>query len=331
MNITIKDIAKKCGVSTATVSRAISNNPKINKNTKQKILKIIKEIGYIPNSAAQNLTKKRTNMIGVVIKSDDYDTLKNSFFNEFITNLTNYANNKYYLLYIYCKNHSEEFDKIIELVRGKRVDGLIFLTLNDNTNNILKELIDYDFPFVVVGTPTKYEDKIMYVDNDNFKATYDITKNIIEKGYKNILFLAGNKNLQVTISRRAGFLKAMEEYGMKIDEDYFLYTDFNEKKAYEIIKKFYKKNKVDAVVTTDDILAIGVLKYFDEINKEIYISGFNNIIIRKYMQNRFATFDIKVEELAKTSFELLMNKVENKDFSTNKKIIETKFKEIGEK
>lgn len=332
MNITIKDIAKKCNVSTATVSRALSNSSKINEQTKKRVLELIKELGYIPNSSAQNLTKKTTNVIGVVIKSNSYDILKNSFFNEFIMHLTNYADSeKYYLLYIYCKNHYEEYDKLMELVKGKRVDGLIFLTFDDDTNNILKDLITYNFPFIVVGTPNKYKDNVLWVDNNNLQSTFKVTNEVIKKGYKNIVFLAGNENLQVTITRREGFLKALKENNYNIDDSYFLYTDFSEKKAYEIIKSFHLKNKIDAVITTDDILALGVLRYFDEINKKVYISGFNNIIIRKYMQNRFASFNIKVGKLAKASFELLISKINDKNFKINiEQVIETEFKEIGE-
>lgn len=324
--ITIKDVARICGVSPATVSRVMTDNNRISDETKEKVRKVIKELGYTPNFSARSLTNKNTNIIGVVIQSSNEDNLKNSFFIEMMTQISNLLiKQKYYLLYISCKDSKDEYKKIEQLVKSRRVDGFIFLTLK-NTDKTLYYLTEIKFPFVVIGTPNDKKN-ILWVDNDNINATYEITKNLLNEKKENIIFLGGSRELNVTKYRYKGYEKAFLEFNKKINTNNILESEFDENYAYNKIKEYINDNnsKIDAIVTTDDILAVGSVKVLKEYGIESKVIGFNDSLIRKYTEPKFATVNINVEMLANSATELLMQKLKCIDIKQNFKIIETKY------
>lgn len=319
--ITLADVAKKAKVSTATVSRVVANSPLISCETKEKVNKVITEMNYIPNSTAQSLTTNSTRIIGVVLNSYDIDPLSNNFFSEILSSISDYLlSNKYYTLYIHANDDIEEKEYIKFLIGSKRVDGLIFLRAY-NDENILQYLEKAKVPFSIIGTPNNTEEYI-WVDNDNIDVTYKITKKIIESGKKNICFLGGPKNLKVTNFRYQGYKKALKE--MKIEKEYVLESLFNVKEAHEKIKKFLSKNeKIDAIVTTDDILAIASLKACEDLGKnDVKVTGFNNTYIRRFSNYNFTTVEVNVKKLGKISSELLIEKIEKKKLKKNYAIVE---------
>ncbi|WP_156299638.1 LacI family DNA-binding transcriptional regulator [Streptobacillus canis] len=307
--ITIKDVAKKANVSEATVSRVMSNSSLISDKTKRKVLKVIKELDYFPNSAAVSLTKSSSRIIGVVIEDQNDNPLQNDFFTETLSYISTCALERgYYILYIHSKDNQESHENIERLIKTNRIDGLVFLNLVENDRNI-KYLQEIDFPYVVLGTP-KELDKGMWVDNDNIKATREVTKKLVEKGFKHFAFLSGPTNLTVSNYRKEGFLRAMKEAKMK--SEYQISSDFDSYEAYAVTKKLLKKDKnIDAVVTTDDILAIGAIRAIEELDRKVEVTGFNNSKLRKYLKLDFITVDIRYEELANKSVNILIDSIEN--------------------
>lgn len=326
--VTLADVAKIAQVSTATVSRVIADSPLISIDTKEKVQKIIDEMNYIPNSTAQSLTKNSTKIIGVVLNSHDIDPLSNNFFSEVLSCISDcLIQNKYYTLYIHANNEKEEKEYIKFLVGSRRVDGLIFLRAY-NDESILEYLYNLNVPFSIIGTPNN-TDKYIWVDNDNVKATYTMTKNLIDQGRENICFLGGPKDLKVTNYRYIGYKKALNEKSIK--KEYVLESLFDVDRAYELIKKFLKENiQIEAIVTTDDILAIASLKACKDLKKEdIKVTGFNNTYIRRFSNYKFSTVEINVDKLGKTACELLISKIENQKMNNNHAVIEAYIIEEG--
>lgn len=323
--VTISDVAKKAKVSNATVSRVMSGSPVISKNTQKIVQKAIEELNYYPSSIAQNLTKSNTNIIGIVLNSQDIDPLSNNFFSEVISTISDrLLENEYYTLYIHCNDNEKEFDNIQSLVRTKRVDGLIFLRAYED-EKVFKYLQKIDFPFSIIGTPQNTEN-YLWVDNDNIKTSYEITTRTINEGRKNICFLGGSKNLNVTKFRFLGFEKAFQENNLKIKREYILESNFTENEAYNIISEFLDKyeNEVDAIITTDDVLAIGVTNaLYDRKITNVKVTGYNNTPLREYGKYTFETVDINVKKLGLAVCELLINKLKKVENKINFSIIDT--------
>lgn len=313
---TILDVAKLANVSTATVSRVVSGSNLISEKTKETVMDAIKQLNYVPNSNAQNLTNNKTRIIGVVLNSKEKSVLANNFFSEIIGSISEFLiNNNYYTLYINTENLEKEKEYIEFLVDSRRVDGLIFLRIYDDYK-LYDYLDEKSIPFVLIGTPNKIS-KYLWVDNDNIKATYDITKYLISKNKKKFCFLSGPKNLTVTKYRQQGFEKALNEFNIK--DKQIIHTDFSDECVKE---KLSKINDIDAIITTDDMLAISAIESIN--NKNITVTGFNNTQIRKIGKYTFPTIDIKVKKLGELACELLLNRIDEKDMKSNYKIIETK-------
>ena len=322
--VTIEDVAKEAQVSISTVSRVMSNSDLISEKTKKHVKKIIKQLNYVPNSAAQNLTNSKTNILGIVLNSSDIDPLSNNFFSEILENISEYLlKNGYYTMYIHCNSNKEEMKYIKSLIASKRIDGLLFLRAYTN-ESIFKYLKKINFPFTILGKPQN-ESQYLWVDNDNFEASYKVTKNLINKNCKNFCFVGGSLDLNVTKYRYEGYEKALKESGLvSIDR---IETNFDLKTAYTQMKKAIKNiRKFDAIVTTDDVLAIAIKRILEkDNNNSIKISGFNNSELRRIANYKFLTVEINIKKLAYSLCELLLLKLHNKSkvLKNNYIIVET--------
>lgn len=313
---TIKDVARLAKVSEATVSRVMSNSSLISDTTKEKVMKAVKELDYYPNSAAVSLTKNFTKIIGVVIENLDSNPLQNDFFTEIMSHISRYALKRdYYLLYINSRNDEENRANIEKLIKSNRIDGLIFLNFVEEDRSI-KYLEEKYFPYVVLGTPKS--GKGLWVDNNNVLASYLITKEYLEKGYKKIAFLSGPSDLAVSNYRKKGYLDALNEKGIYIEIKNILSSEFDITLSENLIENFLKENDdIEGIITTDDILAIGALRAIEKSQKRIFVTGFNNTKLRKYLKYNFLTVDIKYEQLAKSAINLLIDRIENIELKKN--------------
>lgn len=321
--VTISDVAKKANVSIATVSRVMSDSSVISESTKKIVRQAIEELKYIPNSIAQSLTNSSTNIIGIVLNSQDIDPLSNNFFSEILSTISDkLLESGYYTLYIHCINSEKEIANIQSLVNSNRVDGLIFLrSYEDET--LFKYLREIDFPFSIIGTPKKVNN-YLWVDNDNFKTSYDVTKKMIDEGRKRLCFLGGPQTLNVTKSRFSGFEKAIHDSKMNVRKTNVLESRFNEECAYNLIDEFLSKHKVDAIITTDDVLAIAATKVLQAKGIDnVKVTGYNNTSLRKYGRYKFMTVDINVKELGAAACKLLINKLKKVENKINFSIIDT--------
>nr|WP_307505102.1 LacI family DNA-binding transcriptional regulator [Paeniclostridium ghonii] len=326
MKVTIKDVAKEAGVATSTVSRVLSNNPKISQETKDKVNEAIKNLNYKPNAIARSLANNKTKILGVVLPSEADDLLTNPFFINAMKGMSIYAQNKnYYITYVFTKDGNKEFESIKEITNTNLIEGIILLRVNENDESI-KLLKDIEFPFVAIGRPEKTDD-ILWVDNDNFQAMYNVVNKLIQKGHRKIGFIGAIKTLNMSKDRLKGYKMALEVNGISYDEQLVVHKSlFKENQGYDAAKELLNKNKVTAIVTTDDLLAFGAGQLLNEERLD-YISlvGFNNIQLSKYQTPPLSSVDINADELGYYAAKLLIEKLENEDSLNTHYIVNTEF------
>ncbi|WP_242861494.1 LacI family DNA-binding transcriptional regulator [Cellulosilyticum ruminicola] len=152
MKITINDVAREAGVAKSTVSRVLSNNPRISEGTRAKVNEVIKRLGYKPNVMARNLAKNQTKTIGVILPIDVATSFGNPIFIQMMLGISTYAQEKkYFLMYAFGKDE-EETRNIQEFSTNGAVDGIIIIHSEQN-DKIIKNLREANFPFVVIGRP----------------------------------------------------------------------------------------------------------------------------------------------------------------------------------
>lgn len=324
--VTIKEVAKEAGVATSTVSRVLSNNPKISEETKAKVNEAIERLNYKPNAIARSLANNKTKILGVVLPSEADDLLTNPFFINAMKGMSIYAQNKnYYITYVFAKDGKNEFESIKEITNTNLIEGIILLRVNENDESI-KFLNTIGFPFVAIGRPEKTED-VLWVDNDNFQAMYNVVNRLIQKGHKKIGFIGAIKTLNMSKDRLKGYKMALEVNGLNYDEELVIHKQFfKENTGYAGAEELLSKHEVTAIVTTDDLLAFGVSQLLNEKNLEtISLVGFNNIQLSKYQTPPLASVDINADDLGYYAAKLLIEKLENQDTVNTHYIVNTEF------
>lgn len=324
--VTIKEVAKEAGVATSTVSRVLSNNPKISEETKAKVNEAIERLNYKPNAIARSLANNKTKILGVVLPSEADDLLTNPFFINAMKGMSIYAQNKnYYITYVFAKDGKNEFGSIKEITNTNLIEGIILLRVNENDESI-KFLNTIGFPFVAIGRPEKTED-VLWVDNDNFQAMYNVVNRLIQKGHKKIGFIGAIKTLNMSKDRLKGYKMALEVNGLNYDEELVIHKQFfKENTGYAGAEELLSKHEVTAIVTTDDLLAFGVSQLLNEKRLEkISLVGFNNIQLSKYQTPPLASVDINADELGYYAAKLLIEKLENEDILNTHYIVNTEF------
>lgn len=324
-NITVSDVAKMAGVSTSTVSRVISDNPRISHSTKEKVLKIMDELGYYPNANAQSLARNKTGTIGVIMPTTSEELFLNPFFPEALRGIVKGASNTGYDLLLSTNTEKDEEVKIIQnFIRGSKVDGLILMSskIEDQCIEYLKSI---DFPFSLIGSPYNFIDEINYVDNDNYIAAYELTSYLINIGRKRIAMIAGDKSLMVTKKRVEGYMRALVENHIEFEENLLFTGSFDEETGYKYGKEIAEmKYRPDALIVTDDLVAFGAVRLFESLKvsipDDIAVASFNNSILSRYSNIPLTSVDINSVELGRQAMNLLIESMES-DIKGKKVII----------
>ncbi|QZY57305.1 LacI family DNA-binding transcriptional regulator [Crassaminicella profunda] len=323
MGVTIKDVAKEANVSPSTVSRVIAGSDRISEETKKRVKVAIQKLNYHPNVVARSLTNKMTKVIGIVLPSKAEQLFKNPFFIYVMTGISKYAQeSRYYIMYTFFKTEEEKLTSIQNYINSNLVDGIILTTVHSK-DSCIKYLQEREFPFVVIGRPEDTKN-VLWVDNDNFQAMYNVLSKLFMKGHRKIAFIGAKSELNVSKDRLSGYKQAHKINGVDIDENSIIEVeDFREVLGYNAMKKILNGNKPTAVVCTDDLLAFGASSYLVENNmKGISIVGFNNIPLAEYQKPALTSVDINAKELGYYAAKMLVDKLE-KNITNMHYIIET--------
>lgn len=319
--VTIKDVAKHAGVSASTVSRVVSKKGKISEATIERVFQTIEELGYVPNYTARSLANSNTDTIAVVVDRSPR-SLNNAYFTDVLQAIANELNEySKELLLIFSERNDDEKERIKSLVESNRIDGVIKLSVRENDLTI-DYLADNQIPSVVIGNPEK-KSKILWVDNDNEQAMYEVAHSLLSEGKRKLVFVGGDKKFIVTRDRLAGFKKANLEFGIKVNEADIYHVEFTEEDAYRHAEKIIDRD-YDAIVCTDDSIALGIQKKAIDKGKNVTITGFNNSKEVQFSPNPISTVDIKIDKLGKWAVRLLIAKIKGDETVTNK-IIKTEF------
>lgn len=327
MNVTIKDVARRANVAPSTVSRVIADNPRISKETKDRVWKVMEELGYYPNAIARSLASKMTYTIGLIMPRSAEDAFSNPFFPEVMRGISVVAHNeKYDLLISTSGNEEEEKDAVINMVKGRKVDGIVLLC-SRTTDKLIPWLRKERFPFTVIGKPLDSKD-VCWVDNDNIGASRLATNYLIKHGHRKIAFISGSLEFVVSLDRLDGYKLALEENHIPFDRDLAQQDEFSEDGGYNAMMRILKHKKPTAVVVTDDIMSFGVIRAAIDsgfkVPQDISLIGFNNIPLSEFANPPLTTIDISTFELGVKSAELLIHNLKNKDAKANHIIVPVK-------
>lgn len=324
MKVTIKEVAKLAGVSPSTVSRVISDSPKISDETKKIVNEVMDKLGYFPNAIARSLVNKSTNTIGIVMPESVESALLNPFYPQALRGISAAAHEQNYCILLSTGNtEKEKVESLKEIITGGRVDGVILMyssSVADEALNLIQKLKTLA---IIVGKPLNQRG-MLYVDNDNVEASYRVTDSLIKRGHKKIAFMSGAFRFVVFLDRLDGYAKALRENGIEFNRKYITQCEAEREQGYEKAKQLLElPERPTAMVISDDVMAIGAIKAIKEKNikipEEIEIVSFNNIPTAQIISPSITSIDINAYTIGYEASKLIIEKI--KGISDKEKVI----------
>ncbi len=307
---TIREVAQKAGVSVTTVSHVLNQTRFVSKDTEKRVLSVMQQLNYRPNTLARSLRRGETFTIGLIIPDSS-----NPFFAEVARLIEDKAFNAAYST-ILCNsdNNLEKERQYAEVLLNKQVDGIIFMASGDEITSIA-EVVDRKIPAVVVDRLLD-QIEVDSVISDNFQGGFLATQFLLESSYRNIAIIRGPSNVTPSARRMDGYLQAMHDRCLSIDPSLIKNGDFHPPSGYQAARELLSQaNKPDAIFACNDLMAIGALKAAYDLGfsvpDDVAIMGYDNIELASYSQPALSTIAQPIQSMAERAVRILLERMEN--------------------
>lgn len=323
--VTIRDVADRAGVSTSTVSRTLHNSPRISAETKQRVLEAVRELHYQGHIHSRN---DAVRAIGLVLPGSPDDLFANAFFPQVLRGVSSFAQARGYLsLYAFSHDEEEKLGFLRQYVHSASVHGCILLAVHQH-DRCIDFLMHEELPFAVVGRP-ETPGQLLWVDNDNFHAMYEVVNRLVEQGARRIAFVGGPPAMNVTRDRLEGYRMALANRGVDVIPELVGFaSEFSESAGHRSMIAMLANGRPDAFVATDDVLGLGAMRALADRGLDgIPGVGFNNTPEGARRVPPLSSVDIRPEELGRHAARLLIERIERGDVAENHVIVPTSFVE----
>jgi len=307
--LTIKDIARKAGVSITTVSRVLNNKIEgyMREETKQKVMKVITQLGYRPDPRARSLRGLQSGIIGVILPEGT-----NPFYQELAHALTEACYKEGYGLLL-CNSENDVKRELfyIELLQNQKVDGIIIST-DHLSGKVINHLISRGTPMVLVDEDVP-DANAPAVFANNYQGACLATQYLIDLGHHAIAFIKGPMKALSCRERYRGYYDTLLKNGIKIDEVLIGEGDITYKSGYKIMKKLLKEqgDKFTAVFCSNDFMALGAMRAIQVEGKKIpddySIVGFDNVYVSSISNPQLTTVAQPINQIARKAFRMIKN------------------------
>ncbi|MCQ2520375.1 MAG: LacI family transcriptional regulator [Lachnospiraceae bacterium] len=326
--VSIKDVAKRAGVATSTVSKVLNNYPNISENTKRKVNDAIKELNFVPNAVASALSSKQSGRVAILMNQSVQTTAIDEIYMQYL--LGAIVKSKELGLDVitifFSMLEDISIDEIIVYLRSQNITGLIVFGLSKSDTNLIELVRREEFKCVLIDAPLVNKNTSCVWINQA-KAQYDVVSEVLNKDeVKSILYISGKENGFVTSRRLEGIETLCRRMGLKLT---IKQGDFSEKKAREITMKYGKNH--DMIACASDLMAIGAMKALTEMDIFRPVSGFDGIALMGYVGKQMFTVkqdfrniaDRAVEEMDK-----LLHGAEGSEVITTHEIVRLQYLDI---
>lgn len=309
----ISDIAKMAGVSKGTVSRVINNSKDgMSEETRERILKIIEDVGYIPNRMAGSLSFSRTKTIGLIIPD-----IQNMFFPQMVRGVEDCAVAHGYTLFL-CNSDSDikKEEQYLRAFIEKRVDGILINTCGEMADkSLLKCVKQSGIPIVLLDRKSADFPDTPGIYVNNRDAAYSAVSHLIRTGCKNIVFLCGQEGVFTSTERLRGYQKALSEADITYRSDYVLYGSYSSAFGYEGAKRLLAEHpEADGFFTASDTIAFGAIRAIHEANiaipEQISVVGIDDISFSTYLSPALTTVAQPIYDMGYHAMQKLLSCIE---------------------
>lgn len=308
---TIYSVALAAGVSLATVSRVLNNPEKVKQETRDRVLRVIKELGYRPNVIARGLASRKTTTVGVIISD-----ITRASVSEMLGGINDIATNYQYSIKIFTVNEDTDVIDALQKIVAEQVDGILYLNdeLSEKRMQEVKRILDQNnIPFVCANVVDD-DASTPIVSIDYVKAAYEMTELMIKEGRKDIYLLSTARRYSVNEKKELGYTQAMQAH--KLEPKIFR-TSGDTSVNRQHFASFFKDKKVDAAIGVRDSIAVSFLNVAIEndrqVPKDISVAGFQNTKYAVLSRPMLTSLDIPVYDIGAVSMRLLTKLMNTQD------------------
>jgi LacI family transcriptional regulator/LacI family repressor for deo operon, udp, cdd, tsx, nupC, and nupG len=306
----LKDVAKKAGVSIATVSRVNNNAPNINHVTRHRVQQAMKALDYRPSRIAKRLRSKAVsgNLIGVMVPD-----ISNPFYVEVLSGIEDYMLSHDYLMIMCNFSQNEQKEQLyLDALVGESVDGLIVAPAHERDEKIMA-LEKENIPFVCIDRGLKNGNTdLVVVDND--RGAYEAVRFLLESGYKDIAYVSGQLQIPTSRQREQGYRKALDEYNIAFQAELVKYGDSTMKSGKLLTHELLsQKISPDALFTGNNLITLGALQTIADIGlkipDDIAIIGFDDMPWSSTLNPPLTAVKQPAYEIGRRAAELLYQRI----------------------
>lgn len=317
--MSIKKLAEHLGLSKSTVSRALNGYSDVNANTRKKVLAAAQELGYRANPTAKRLASGRSRNVGIILPAASRMFVSPAFSKVLAGAAALLSKYDYQLIVTTISESQDEQQVYSQLTSGGLVDGL-FIVRTRSDDARIKMLTDQNFPFVCHGFIEGFDSE-SFVDVDNQQAFYELTKRQISLGHTRIAFLDAPIELTLSQARQQGYLKAMREANLEVNDKWLLNGELNEDAAMVMTKEVMSLAKrPTSILCADDIMALGTIAACEELGYQpgidVAIAGYGDYEHSRYSKPSITSLSYDTLAVGEEMAKLMLNKLENMQFDT---------------
>ncbi len=321
VKVTIQDLAAQLNLTTATISRALNNHPRISASTKKAVMELAEKMNYRRNRIASSLRSGKTHTIGVIIPSAEIN-----FFGSVVHGIESIANTSGYNILLYQSNESTAYEKkAIETFMDVRVDGVL-ASIAKETQDVSHylELKNKGIPLVFFDR-SKDMINVPSVIVDDFKGGYIATEHLLQQGYKRIAHITGPLHLKIFNDRLNGYKSALHAAGIEVEESLIYNGNVSIQAGKDAIEHFFSiAEPPDGIFSVEDFTALGVIKAAKERNiaipSQLGVIGFANELFDEHITPSLSSIDQQTVLMGKEAFKLLLELIYDKEEVQLKKV-----------
>lgn len=323
-HVTLKDIARVAGVSTATASLALSGDSRVNIKTKKSVEEVAKRLKYVPNEIGRSLRARKAETIALIFPNTPHNAFSHPYFVQLLEGITEVlVENSFHLLLSTSPTELDESAAYDKILRNRRADGIILWPASIKDRNILK-IIESGFPLVYLGKWS--HDDVMTVERDEFGGAYMVTSHLLQLGRKRIVHITGPMEYQVSINRLEGYKQALQDNKILYDPSLVIEKDFFMQAGTDAVMELRdRKVDFDGIFAANDLMAIGAMRGLQKLGKsvpkDVSIVGCDNIEMANLTNPTLTTIDQSIRQVGKIAAEKMIAFLGNGQGKENQTIV----------
>lgn len=324
---TIKDVAKKAGLSVGTVSKVFNGYSEIPNSTKEKVFQVAKDLDYVPRKSAVELSKKEKMYIGLIVENLSFQYANDEYLFKLLAGVHKRVEELGYELIIYTtKQIRKQNFSYINFCKYHNLVGAIIHGLEVG-DPLLKELSSSSIPCVLIDINLEGKNTAS-ITTDNEKAAEEVFDILFSNGHKKICHIVGSHGAEVSNIRKRGFINGAKKNNYDTDDIIFIDGEFNEKVSYKNVKKMMRNHKdITAIFASSDIMALGALKALNElgykVGEDFTLIGFDGLSTLQYVTPPITTVKQNFEKIGRVAVDTLI-RINNKRKVNNKYYVDYK-------